>query len=160
MITRWRSTLKRASNHYYRSLAQVKKDFFETALKSSDTSNDWSIYNKHIIDRKKKLIPLLNDDSGNAAKSWDENFKLIEKRFYGTTGTEPSPSPPSRYVNNDFPPIRTNELMNTIDGLKNNTSGGPDNLSVMLVKSIARTISPCLLTIMNGILHLGHHPQP
>ena len=50
--------------------------------------------------------------------------------------------------------------MNTIDRLKNNTSGGPDNLSVMLVKSIATTISPCLLTIMNGILHLGHHPQP
>ena len=160
-IKKMRSSLRKSSNHFYHSLAHQKKLYLQDLIKSSGATQDWSLYGKHILIPGNRKIPLLKDETGTTVNSWPENFKLLEKRFFGTTKTKPSRPAASAVPSNckDFPPILESELSNAVERLNNTTSGGPDKIPITLVKSIFSTIKPTLLRIMNGILFLGHHPE-
>ena len=155
-----RNVLRKNSNNYYHGLAFQKKLYLQDIVASSDTSQDWKIYTRHILDPRKKRIPLLKDGTGVVVDSWQQNFLLFEERFFGVTNPHASlsftPCLPSKA---NFPPILKQEVVNAMDGMGNLTSGGPDMLNITLMKEIFTSILPILLIIMNAILRFSHHPQ-
>ena len=156
----------------YKNLIKTKKGlYYQNKINNSDnkTKMIWSIVNSKLNRKKDRNIDInLNrsstilTDAADIANEFATHFSEISKKMlsdrYGVTKTLCS-SPP--YLINSFVVsyVTENEVLRTIEGLKNKNTSGFDDINLKIVILIKHIIIQPLTNLINCSLHTAIFPQ-